>query len=80
MKLFSVHDIKVQTYLNPTTFKNSSEALRAFETTVKQKDSQFNMYPHDYSLVELGSWDSDKGLIIPHESPQHLIVASELLQ
>jgi len=80
MKLFSVHDIKAQTYLNPQTYRNQGEALRSFETAVKQKDCPFNMYPHDYSLVELGSWDSDKGTIIPHESPQHLIVASELLQ
>lgn len=79
MKLFSVHDIKAQTYLNPTTFRNSSEAMRAFETTVKQKDSQFNLYPNDYSLVELAEWDSDAGMIKAYDKPQHLIVASELL-
>lgn len=79
MKLFSVHDIKAQTYLNPNVFRSSAEALRAFETTVKQPDTQFHMYPNDFSLVELGSWDSDSGLIQPYTSPKHLIVASELL-
>lgn len=79
MKLFSVHDIKAQTYLNPSVFRSSAEALRAFETTVKDEKSQFNMYPNDFSLVELGTWDSDEGQILPYDKPKHLIVASELI-
>jgi len=77
MKLFSVHDSKAQNYFNPITHRNAGEALRAFETTVKDVKSLFHMYPSDFTLVELGSFDTDTGSITTHKSPVILANASD---
>ena len=80
MKLFAVHDNKAQIHLNPLTFRNAGEALRAFETTCKDTNSQFNMYPQDYSLLEIGEYDSDTGSITCYEKSNILANGSDFVQ
>ncbi len=69
MKLYSVHDNKAQYYLAPQAYRNSGEALRAFESATKQQGSQFNSYPSDFTLLEIGSYDDQTAEIIPLEKP-----------
>lgn len=77
MKLFSIHDSKAEFYMNPMTFKNAGEANRAFETTVNQPESQFGLYPSDFTLVEIGVFEDETGRIIPHETPIILCNATD---
>lgn len=77
MKLFSVHDSKAEAYLQPIYFKSTGEAIRAFQTTCNDEKSQFNQYPSDFTLVELGSWDELTAKIITHDQPRILTNASE---
>lgn len=78
-KIFSVYDSKVKTYLNPIVYQNSGEALRAFETTSKDTNSKFNMYPEDFTLVELGIFDPDTSMISPLDKPTILACAAEFV-
>jgi len=80
MNLFSVHDSKAQTYLNPMTFRTSAEAIRAFETTCKDSKSQFNMYPADFTLVQVGEFSPEHGTIVPLDKPHILCNASNFVQ
>ncbi|AZL82930.1 nonstructural protein [Apis mellifera associated microvirus 29] len=79
MKIFTVHDSKAEAYLPPFYMKTKGEALRAFETTVKDTNSQFNKYPHDYTLVELGNFDENSAAIVTHQAPLILANASEYI-
>lgn len=69
MKLFCVHDSKAQVYLNPMTFRNAGEAMRAWETTCKDPKTQFSQYPNDFTLLELGSYNVDTAKITCHPNP-----------
>lgn len=80
MKIFTVHDSKAEAYLPPFYMKTKGEALRAFETTVKDENSQFNKYPADYTLVELGTFNEETAAISAHPSPLILENAATFLQ
>lgn len=76
MRIFTVHDSKADAYLPPFYMRTKGEAIRAFETTVKDTNSQFNKYPADYTLVELGEFDEQSASICCHEKPLILENAS----
>ena len=78
-KVFSIYDVKAESYLPPFYFKTKAEAIRALETTVKDpnRETQIKLYPHDYNLMELGDFDELRGKFNLHDSPQLLCNASE---
>jgi len=80
MKIFSVHDMKAEAYLPPIFVKSTGEAMRIFETTCKDTNTNFNKYPHDYTLVELGEWDEQSATFLTSEKPRILANASEYIQ
>lgn len=77
MKIFSVHDSKAEAYLPPIYFKTAGEAIRAFETTVKDPKTQMHNYPQDFTLVELGDYDERTAKISMLAQPKILGNASE---
>lgn len=77
MKIFSVHDSKAEAYLSPIYFRTKGEAIRAFETTCKDPTSQFNQYPTDFTLVELGEFNESTSEILSLSKPLSLSHASE---
>lgn len=79
-KIFTVHDSKAEAYLPPFYMKTTGEALRAFETTTKDSSSQFNKYPKDYTLVELGTYNEENAEIITHQKPLIIENASAYIQ
>jgi len=80
MKVYSVQDIKGKTFMNPIIYRNQVEASRAFETATKDANSQFNKFPEDFLLMEIGEWDSDNGILIPNDTPQAVCLASDFIQ
>lgn len=76
MKIFTVHDARAEAYLPPFYMRTKGEAIRAFETTVKDTNSQFNKYPQDYTLVELGEFDESSATITSLPKPMILENAS----
>lgn len=79
MKMFSIHDSKAEAYLPPIYFKTKGEALRAFETSCKDEETNFHKYPSDYTLVELGEFDESSASILCHDKPLILSNASEFV-
>lgn len=80
MKIFTVHDARAEAYLPPFYMRTKGEAIRAFETTVKDTNSQFNKYPQDYTLVELGEFDESTADIKLLDKPTILENASTYIQ
>lgn len=76
-KLFSVHDVKANAYLPPFTMRTNAEAIRAFDTTCKDKSSQFSAHPSDFTLCLLGEFNSETGLLSPMETPLNLARATD---
>lgn len=57
MKIFTVYDSKVESYLQPFFMRSVGEALRGFEDVVNTPDHQFHKHAGDYSLVHIGEYD-----------------------
>lgn len=79
-KIFSVHDSKTQAYAYPFINRTAGEALRNFEISCRDENSNLNKFPSDFNLVELGEFDELTGSLIPHEKPLILSNASEYIQ
>lgn len=80
MKIFTVHDSKAETYMQPLFYKTSAMALRSFTEAVKDTSTDFHKFSSDYTLVELGEYDDATASIVTHEKPRILANASEFIQ
>jgi hypothetical protein len=76
-KVFTCYDSKTEAYLPPFIMSTSAEAIRAFETTSNDPNSNMCRYPDDFTLFEIGTWDDDKGTISMHEAKLSLGIARE---
>lgn len=79
-KVFSVYDSKVEAYLRPFFMRSRGEAIRGFVTVVNEAGTDFNKYPEDYTLFEIGDYDEKTGVISPSAAKTALGVAVEFLK
>ena len=80
MKVFTIFDSKVGAYLPPMFFRSRGEAIRVFETLTNESGHQFNKYPGDYSLFELGDYDDLTAKFVLLPTPTSIGVAIEFLK
>lgn len=80
LKVFCVHDCKSEAFMNPFCMVSSGAAVRAFETTVNDPNTEFGKYPGDFTLYEVAEFDDSTGLFksLPHHI--HLGVASSFVK
>lgn len=71
-KIYTVYDSKAETYLPPFFMRSKGEALRAWIQAVNDEQTQFNKYPADFTMFELGEFDDVTGVINNHLAKQSL--------
>lgn len=76
-KIFAVYDSKAEAHLPPFTSLTTAVAIRQFQATVDNLESDFARFPGDYTLFELGEWDQNTGNITMHEAKRNLGTALE---
>lgn len=64
-KIFTVFDIKAESYLIPFFQKTEGLARRAFADMVNSDDHPFSDHPEDYTLMKIGNFDSNNGDVAP---------------
>lgn len=79
-KFFTVYDSKAEAYMRPFVQTSAGVALRDFETAINTKGSPFNLYPGDYTLFEIGTFDEQTADIEKLKTPINLAVGHTLLQ
>lgn len=79
MKLFSVRDVKADSFGAPMSMATRGLAKRSFGDACMSKDSELNRYPSDYSLYELAEYEPNSGTIIPHPTPVYIQSAAEAI-
>lgn len=62
--LFTVHDVKAETFMPPFCVPSKGLAIRAFEDCVNSDEHHFGRHPADYTLFSLGHFDTDSGEIV----------------
>lgn len=74
-KVFCVYDSKVEAYMTPFVFRSTGEALRSFETTVNDPQSNLCRHPADFTLFEIGEFQEEDGTIAPYSAKKSLGLA-----
>lgn len=63
--VFSIFDVKSDTFNVPFFMPTPGAAVRAFGDLVNDKDSRIAKHPEDYKLVKIGAFDDVTGVLLP---------------
>lgn len=74
-KAFSIRDSKAECFHPPFYKGTVGEAERDFITAARDEKSQLYLYPEDYDLFHVGSFDTTTGKFQPLDAPQHILGA-----
>lgn len=80
LKIFTVYDSKAEAYLQPFYMQSTGQALRSFEDTVNDTNTQFHKHAADFTLFEIGNFDDSTGTFKISESKTNLGSALEYLK
>lgn len=80
IKMFSIFDSKAEEFQNPFYARNEATAMRSFGRAVNTEGSDFAQSPGDYTLFEVGFFESDTALLEPHEALKNLGLAVHFIK
>lgn len=78
--IFTVFDSAAGGFLDPFTAPTIEVAIRGFRELVNTQDHQFNRFPEDYTLFQLGTFNVETGQVSPLDTPHPLGVAVTYLK
>lgn len=76
-EIFAVHDSDVSVYGPPVINRNAAEAIRSFKNGVANPKTDVFKHPEHFTLVRLGTYDDDSG-VIEYHTPQIIITAGSI--
>lgn len=68
--IYAVKDIVANEFQPPFYLKNDALAIKEFGKACENPDTDWNKYPSDYSLYNLGVFDTETGHIISTDNKQ----------
>lgn len=78
--VFTVLDSVAGVFCNPYFSNNKFTALRDFCEASKDPQSQISKYPSEYVLYEIGNFDEESGVLLPHDKIINLGNATQFNQ
>ncbi len=63
-RMFCVHDVKANAYMQPWFLHQDGMAMRAFADCVNDPGHNFGRHPADYTLFFIGVFDDSTGMCI----------------
>lgn len=72
LKMFSVYDSKAEAYLQPFYANTTALAVRMFTSACNNPEQDFNKYAADYTLFEIGTFETDTGIAMAYTSFNNL--------
>lgn len=72
LKMFSIRDTKGDVFHRPFYKQNEAEAERDFVTGVNDPKSTMYLYPEDFDLYFVGTYDEQTGTLSALETPVHI--------
>lgn len=76
--VFTIYDTKAKTYRNPMVADTRGDFMRSLQDVVNEPDTLFNKHPTDFSLFELGQFDTETGTFVLSKSPEYKCQMLEL--
>lgn len=77
-KVFVIYDDKARAYLPPWTLPEVPQAIRTFGDALADPNHDFSKHPEDYTLFQLGEFDSSSGVLVPEGTLLFVINGLEL--
>lgn len=77
LTIFAIHDIKADLFGPPFYMTTIAEALRAFTDLADDPNTTVGRHPGDYRLMQLGTWDNEKGVFNTDQEHKNLGFASD---
>ena len=77
--LYSVFDTKSGVYDRPFVFRTDEEAKRGFGDICNDENHPIGKHPEDFYICRVGTWDDNKGLLIPEEAPETIMTGLDAL-
>ncbi len=65
LNTYTIFDTAAGAYMRPFFLQADSQAIRSFKDIALDKDHAVGQHPEDYSLVRVGTFDDQTGLIHP---------------
>ena len=75
----SVYDCKSAVYGSPMVFSTRGEAIRSFDSGVKDSKTMLYKYPADFTMHVLGEFDDNCGKLLPFDQPEFLAKAQDFV-
>jgi len=72
LRLYSIYDQGVNSFLRPFWSDHKANAIRSFQKMINDESQPDNMvrdHPDQFTLFEIGIFDSSNGLFTSHEMP-----------
>lgn len=79
-RLFAVFDNKAIFYSAPFAESSTAQATRAFSDAITSPNSTLAKHPKDFTLYELGTYDTESGRVESHNQPIHVAHAVEFVR
>jgi len=77
LKVFSIYDSKAEAFSNPECIPSKGEAIRGFAAAANNPQTQIGKYPADFTLFEIGEYDTDTGTVTMSQHKQNWGTAIE---
>lgn len=75
--MYTVYDAAAAAYLPPFYQNTTAQALRAWQSTINDPQSNFSKYSADYTLFQIGEYDDQTGNITMLDAKINLGTALE---
>jgi len=66
LKMFAIHDGKINAFMRPFLDQHTGSALRSFEEACTEPTSPFAKFPTDFVLYEVGTFNVETGEIVSY--------------
>lgn len=76
--VYAYYDKKSKNFLQLQVYQNEPVATRQFALLIEDETTLMNKYPEDFDLYELGTYDSETGLIEPNKVPNLVITGADI--
>lgn len=79
-KIYAIHDMKAETFMQPWFVPTEAVAIRTFAKAANDPNHSIGENPRDYTLVEVGIWDDETGIIDPNKTPRTVATGFDVLK
>ena len=79
INIYAIYDTKSEAFGKPLFFNTDGLAQRSFYEACEHEESEFKKYPHDFSLLKIGTYDDENGKL-QAQKPEEIATALEVTQ